>query len=118
MATSLILLAYLFNGQIFAEMAVLVVAMNHKEKLRLQQIDDISKCINRISLTRELSNDIRDYIWGTQVKQDLQVDMNTFLDMIGPHLKLKVAWHIFNNIFSINKVLIEMVKRQPASMVT
>ena len=46
----------------------------------------------------------------------MQVRMNKFIDMIGPHLKLKVAWHIFNNIFSINPVLIEMVKRQPASM--
>jgi hypothetical protein len=110
------LLAYLFNGQIFAEMAVLVEAMNHKEKLRLQHIDDISKCIDKINLTRDLSKDIRDYIWGTQVKQDLQLEMNKFIDMIGPHLKLKVAWHIFNNIFSINPVLIEMVKRQPASM--
>lgn len=110
------MLAYLFNGQIFAEMAVLVEAMNHKEKLRLQHIDDISKCIDKINLTRDLSKDIRDYIWGTQVKQDLQVEMNNFIDMIGPHLKLKVAWHIFNKIFSINPVLIEMVKRQPASM--
>jgi hypothetical protein len=118
LATSLILLAYLFNGQIFAEMATLVVAMNHKEKVRLHHIEDISKCIDKIGLKRELSKDIRDYIWGTQVKHDLHVEMNKFIDTIGTNMKLKVAWQIFNNIFSINKILIEMVKRQPASMVT
>ena len=68
LVTSLILVAYLFNGQIFAEMAVLVEAMNHKEKLRLHHIDDMCKCIDKIIFTRDLSKDIRDYIWGTQVK--------------------------------------------------
>jgi len=98
-------------------MALLVEAINHNEKLRLQNIDDISKIIDKINLSNELSNDIRNYIIATQRKRDMQIEMNNFISMIGPKLKLKVSWHIFNNIFSINYVLKEMVKKQPASMV-
>lgn len=116
LAVALFLVAYLFNGQIFGEMAVLMEAINHNEKLRLHYIEDTSKVIDIMKLSRDLSQDIRNYFIATQTKRDMQTEMNKFIEMIGSRLKLKVSWHIFNNIFTINYVLTEMVKKQPASM--
>jgi hypothetical protein len=44
---------------------------------------------------------------------DLQGELNLFLEMISPKLKLKVSWHIFNHIFETNYVLSTIIKASP-----
>lgn len=49
----------------------------------------------------------------TQNKMDLQAELDRFLEMISPKLKLKVSWHIFNHIFETNFVLKTIIRNSP-----
>jgi len=91
-------------------MAVLISVINRKDNLYTQSIDSVNIAMQNIMLPDELSNEIRSYIIQTQNKRDLQVELNKFLEMISPQLKLKVAWHIFYTIFKVNPVLKASIK--------
>ena len=49
---------------------------------------------------------------------DSQSELNTFLDLLNPRLKLKVSWEIFNHVFALNKVLRVMIGNQDISTIS
>ena len=61
--------------------------------------------MQKIMLPQDLTVDIRDFLILTQSKMDQQEELNTFLKLISPKLKLKVSWQIFNSIFNKNQLL-------------
>lgn len=49
---------------------------------------------------------------------DSQSELNTFLDLLNPRLKLKVSWEIFNGVFALNQVLRVIIGNQDISTIT
>lgn len=70
LASILILLAYIINGNIFGTMAVLVGVMNKKSNQYTKQIVDANLSMAKIMLPADLSVRIRDYLVATQSKAD------------------------------------------------
>jgi hypothetical protein len=83
-------------------MAVLVGVMNKKSNIYTRQIDEANLSMENIMLPKDLTADIRDYLIASQSKADQQHELNEFLEMISPNIKLKVSWQIFNDIFNTN----------------
>ena len=62
LASFLILLAYIINGNIFGEMAVLIQVLNKKSDSFTQEIDNATSAMEKIMLPEDLSADIRNYL--------------------------------------------------------
>lgn len=92
LASFMILFAYIINGNIFGTMAVLVGVMNKKSSEYTKQIDEANFSMDKIMLPKDLADNIRDYLVTTQSKADQQNELNKFLAMISPNIKLKVSW--------------------------
>lgn len=62
LASFFIILAYIINGTIFGEMAVLIGVINRKDNEYTRNIDSINLSMKNIMLPLDLSNDIRSYV--------------------------------------------------------
>lgn len=113
LASFFIILAYNINGTIFGQMAVLVAIINRRDNEYTNNIDSVNLAMHNIMLPLNLAKEIRDYVVMTQNKMDLQAELNRFLEMISPKLRLKVSWHIFNHIFETNFVLKTIIRNSP-----
>lgn len=60
--------------------------------------------MKNIRLPNNLSSEIRDYLVFTQSTLDQQKELETFLGLISPSLKLKVSWQIFEGIIKANPI--------------
>ncbi len=62
LASFFIILAYIINGTIFGEMAVLIAVINRKDNEYTRNIDSINLAMKNIMLPLDLSYDIRNYV--------------------------------------------------------
>lgn len=60
--------------------------------------------MKNIRLPGDLSSEIRDYLVFTQSTLDQQQELDKFLSLISPSLKLKVSWQIFEGVIKENPV--------------
>ena len=60
--------------------------------------------MKNIRLPYDLSSEIRDYLVFTQSTLDQQQELDKFLSLISPSLKLKVSWQIFESVIKANPV--------------
>lgn len=60
--------------------------------------------MKNIRLPQKLSAEIRDYLVFTQSTLDQQQELDKFLSLISPSLKLKVSWQIFEGVIKQNPV--------------
>ena len=104
LAALYILLGALISANIFGEMAVLVQMIKRKSQSFQEQIDSANTAMKNIRLPQKLSAEIRDYLVFTQSTLDQQQELDKFLSLISPSLKLKVSWQIFEGVIKQNPV--------------
>lgn len=105
LATLLFLIAYILNGELLGDIAVLIANSHKKEHLLAHHIENMNNAAGRINLPVTLSQEIKEYMESTKQKSNLQEELNHFIGMIGPRIRLKVSWHIFKKMFYTNSVL-------------
>jgi hypothetical protein len=62
LACFFIILAYIINGTIFGEMAVLVAVINRKDNEYTNNIDSVNLAMQNIMLPIDLTEEIRNYV--------------------------------------------------------
>lgn len=85
----------LINANIFGEMAVLVQVMTKKQVKFQEQVDTANTAMKNLEIGPEVQQEVRDYFLFTQVTLDEQQELQKFLDLLSPSLKLEVTIHIF-----------------------
>lgn len=90
LASFIIILSYVVNGNLFGNMAVIIRTINKKGQVHSKIVDLNHSIMEKIKLPRDLSNEIKTYHYNSVGKQEYQNELKTFLAMISPGLKLKV----------------------------
>lgn len=70
--------------------------------------------MKNVDLPIDLSLDIRNYMISTQSTMDQQIEMDRFLNLICPSLKLKVSWQLFRVVINSNSVFLYIKKNNKA----
>jgi len=102
---SIMLSGAIINANIFGEMAVLVTIISRKSTMFQAKVDTANTAMDNIMLPHHLQGKIRDYFLFTQATLDQQVELDKFLELISPSLKLKVYRHIFTEVLQGNNVI-------------
>lgn len=85
----------LIFANIFGEMAVLVQVMTKKQVKFQEQVDTANTTMKTLSIHPEVKQQVRDYFLFTQVTLDEQEELDKFLALLCPTLKLEITIHIF-----------------------
>jgi CRP-like cAMP-binding protein len=85
----------LINANIFGEMAVLAQVMTKKQVKFQEQVDTANTAMKNLDIGTDVQQEVRDYFLFTQVTLDEQQELEKFLLMLSPSLKLEVIVHIF-----------------------
>ena len=105
----------IINANIFGNLAVLISSMNRKSSLFQDKIDTVNTAMKNMKLPEKTQKKVVDYIVSTQSTLDNQQEMDSFLKMISPSLRLEVTSYIFslivckNPLFADNVDLVEYI---------
>ena len=103
-ACAFILIGAMITANIFGEMAVIVAALNRKEAKFQQKLDLANTSMKNMSLPKEIQRKVINYIFYTQSSKDQQTELNSFLKLISPSLKMEVIRHMFGGVLRINSI--------------
>lgn len=112
-----LLICAIINANIFGNLAVLVSALNRKSTKFQEKIDTVNTAMKNMKLPEETQKKVQNYIMSTQSTLDHQQEMDAFLNLISPSLRLEVTKHIFsmivmtNDLFKDNEDLIDYLVR-------
>lgn len=99
----------LIFAHIFGEMAVLAQVMTKKQVKFQEQVDTANTAMKNLDIGPDVQQEVRDYFLFTQVTLDEQQELEKFLGMLAPSLKLEVTVHIFAKLMK-RKLLAEQSK--------
>lgn len=113
----------LINANIFGEMAVLVQVMNKKSVKFQEQVDTANTAMKNLDIEPKLQEEVRDYFLFTQITLDEQQELEKFLELLSPSLKLEITIHIFGelmkkNIFKDQKKVNQTIRFLVSKLVT
>ena len=94
----------LMNANIFGTIANIFQSINRKAQRFQIQIDVANTSMKNMKLPEHLQNSIRDFMMFTQSNLDNQKELDQFLGIISPSLKLQVTQHIFLNAIESNPI--------------
>ena len=103
--TASLLLGAIINANIFGNMAVLLQGINRKASRFQDQIDTANTAMKKMKLPEEIQQKVQHFMMFTQSSLDQQKELDAFLDMISPSLRLEVTRHIFGEAIANNDVL-------------
>ena len=97
-------LGAIINANIFGELAVLVQALNRKSARFQEQIDTANTAMKNLKLPEDLQRRVQNYLIYTRSTLDNQQELDEFLGMISPSLKLEVTTYIFSVVIMNNLI--------------
>eukprot|EP00347_Sterkiella_histriomuscorum_P022573 403337973 len=109
------ILSALINANILGTIAVIIQTLNRRASRFQEQIDIANTAMKNMKLPEDLQRKVQDFMMYTQSNLDYQKQLDMFLNMISPSLRLQVTQHIFliaiskNIIFKGNQELIRFV---------
>ena len=103
--TGSLLMGAIINANIFGNMAVLVQGINRKASRFQDQIDTANTAMKNMKLPEEIQQKVQQFMMLTQSSLDQQKELDSFLDMLSPSLRLEVTRHIFGEAIASNEVL-------------
>jgi CRP-like cAMP-binding protein len=112
-----LLICAIINANIFGNLAVLVSALNRKSTKFQEKLDTVNTAMKNMKLPEETQKKVQNYIMSTQSTLDHQQEMDSFLKLISPSLRLEVTKHIFsmivvkNSLFKENDDLVDYLVR-------
>ena len=86
-------------------MAVLVQGLNRRASRFQDNIDTANTAMKNMRLPEEIQKKVQSYMMFTQASLDHQNELDLFLDMISPSLRIEVARQIFSDAIMKNEVL-------------
>ena len=66
--------------------------------------------MNNLKISNSIQNDVRDYFQFTQSTLLQQQELNIFLDLISPSLKIKIQRIIFIDILQRNQIISQVIQ--------
>lgn len=96
---------------------MLVSALNRKSTKFQEKLDTVNTAMKNMKLSENTQKKVQNYIMSTQSTLDHQQEMDSFLKLISPSLRLEVTKHIFsmivvkNNLFKNNEDLVDYLVR-------
>jgi len=114
---STLLICAIINANIFGNLAVLVSALNRKSTKFQEKLDTVNTAMKNMKLPESTQKKVQNYIMSTQSTLDHQQEMDSFLKLISPSLRLEVTKHIFsmivfkNSLFTENEDLVDYLVR-------
>ena len=111
-----LIIGALMNANIFGEVAVIVTSANRKSMKFQERIDMTRNSMKNLNLPESIQQKVINFMTFTQNLLDSQKEMQEFLFMISPSLRMEVVKHMFltiveNNKYLFNKELIEFISR-------
>lgn len=94
----------IINSNIFGNLAMLVSAMSKKTTEFSEKLDTVNTAMKNMNMPDETVNKVQDFIMSTQGTLDHQKEMESFLELISPSLRLEVTRHIFSEIVIQNPI--------------
>ena len=107
----------IINANIFGELAVLLSNINKKKLAFQEKIDTANTAMKNIQLPDMTQIKVLSFLTYTQTLLESQKELETFLEMISPSLRIEVLDFIFrdligsNDVFDKNKDLIDFITR-------
>ena len=111
-----LLLGALINANIFGTIVVIVQTFNRRQQILQDRMDVANTSMKNMKLPEELQNSVREFMMTTQNNLDNQKEMDQFLTMISPSLRMEVTQCIFleaigkNSIFKGQDIIDFLVK--------
>ena len=78
--------------------------MNRKSAKFQNKLDSINSAMKNIKLPELIQHKVQDYITSTQSTLDHQQEMEVFMKLISPTLRLEVTRHIFSVVVRDNPI--------------
>jgi hypothetical protein len=95
----------LINANIFGEVAVIVTSSNRQSMKFQERIDMTRNSMKNLNLPENLQLKVVNFMVFTQNLLDSQKEMQEFLMMISPSLRMQVVRHMFLKVVQTNKYL-------------
>jgi hypothetical protein len=111
-------IAAIINANIFGNMAVLLAGLGRKSAQFQENLDTANTAMKNMKLPEDLQLKVISFIISTRSTSDNQNELDQFLHLLSPSLKLAVIKEIFvkvlsgNKIFQENDDLFELVVRK------
>ena len=99
-----LLILVFINATIFGNLAVLISSMNRKSAKFQDKLNSINSAIKNMKLPELIQHKVQDYITSTQSTLDHQQEMEVFMKIISPTLRLEVTRHIFSVVVRDNPI--------------
>ena len=101
---SMLLLAAIINANIFGNITILIQSLNRKAANFQEKMDYAGETMKNMKIPEKLQDAVKSYLTYTQTTQDLQQDLDKFLNMLSPSLRHEVSRQIFLVAISKNVV--------------
>ena len=86
-----LILGAFFNAHIFGTIAVIYKSFNVKGQKFQEHIDSSNTSMKNMKLPETLQEKVRDFMMSTQNNLDNQQELDSFLQMISPSLRVEVT---------------------------
>lgn len=100
----LLLMSAFINATIFGNITVILQVMNRKTAILNEKLDTASSAMMKLQISDPVQNKIKEYLVVTHSSWDQQKNMEEFMQMLSPSLKLEVTREIFDDCILENKV--------------
>ena len=111
----LLLMSAFINATIFGNITVILQAMNKKTSALNDKLDNASSTMMKLQISDKVQRKAKEYLLSTHSSWDQQEDMEVFMSMLSPSLKLEVTREIFhdciieNSIFEKKEEILEYI---------
>lgn len=95
--SALLLMSAFINATIFGNITVILQAMNRKTADLNEKLDNASSTMMKLQISEKVMREAKEYLLSTHSSCDQQKDMEVFMSMLSPSLRLDVTREIFHD---------------------
>ena len=111
-AVTLLVISLIVNVNLFGEVSVLITTISKRATENQNQLDESNSVMGNINLPNEQQDQIREYFLKTHQSKVMQEELDIFLSMLSPSLKLVVQNQIFITKLKMNKVNQRLIEKE------
>jgi hypothetical protein len=96
--------AAIVNANIFGNIAVILQQLNRKSSKFQEKIENANSSMKSLGIPEHLQHDIVKYLTFTQSSLDHQKELDSFMGLLSPSLKLQVTRYLFLETITNNEI--------------
>lgn len=93
----LLMISAFINANIFGLIAMILQQMNRKTNKFQDKLDSANLMMKTLNIPEEIRDQVQSYLIYTRSTQDHQKDLDQFLSMLSPSLKVLIRQNIFKD---------------------